>query len=96
MAMKKTKSQVTFVFRPDGNGSHKVALAGSFNDWQPSEGKMTRQKDGSFRKRIQLEPGEYRYKFVVDGNWICDPQAERQVTNPYGTLDSLVTVVRNH
>jgi len=92
MVIKKGKSaQVTFVYHPSDN-CRQVALAGTFNDWQPEEGRMTRQKDGSFRKRIKLEPGTHRYKFIVDGQWIEDPDAESTVPNEYGTSDALVEV----
>jgi len=91
MIFKKGKSQVTFVYQPE-NDCNKVLLAGTFNDWEPTKGKMTRQKDGSFRKRVNLKPGEYRYKFFVDGNWVEDPQADQLVPNEFGTCDSLVTI----
>lgn len=91
MLIKKGKSQVTFVYQPV-DGCRKVHLAGSFNNWQPSEYPMTRQKDGTFRKRLNLEPGEYRYKFLVDGQWVEDPQADSVVPNEYGTYDSLVKI----
>jgi 1,4-alpha-glucan branching enzyme len=90
MVLKNGKS-VTFVFQP-GDSCHSVALAGTFNGWEPDKGKMTRQKDGSYRKRLTLGPGEYRYKFFVDNQWIEDPQAERQQPNEFGTRDSVVVV----
>ena len=91
MLIKKGKSQVTFVYQPV-NGCRKVQLAGSFNAWEPDACTMTRQKDGSYRKRLTLEPGEYRYKFLVDGTWIEDSTADSLVRNEYGTYDSLVKV----
>jgi 1,4-alpha-glucan branching enzyme len=90
MVLKNGKT-VTFVFRPDGS-CREVSLAGTFNSWEPSKGRMTRQKDGSYRKRLTLSPGEHRYKFFVDNNWIEDPQAERQQPNEFGTQDSVVVV----
>ncbi len=91
MVLKNGKT-VTFVYRPDQNDCQNVALAGTFNDWQPEKGKMTRQKDGSFRRRLNLMPGEHRYKFVVDNTWLEDPQADKQTTNEFGTKDSVVVV----
>ena len=91
MLIKKGKSQVTFVFQP-ANGCQRVALVGSFNDWAPEACSMARQKDGSFRKKLSLQPGEYRYRFLVDGEWITDPQADSVVPNAFGTTDSLVKV----
>lgn len=87
----KKKSQITFVYSPD-NGCRKVQLVGSFNNWEPTTAGMTRQKDGTYRKRLTLEPGEYRYKFLVDGAWVADTTADGLVPNPFGTHDSLVTV----
>lgn len=91
MIIRKGKSQVTFVYQPD-NAVKEVCVVGSFNNWDPKQGKMTRQKDGTFRKRFQLPPGEHRYKFLVDGQWICDPEAERCVPNEFGSSDALITV----
>jgi len=91
MVIQKGKSQITFVYRPEAD-CQRVQLAGSFNDWQPDDSKMTRQKDGTYRKRLQLPPGEHRYKFLVDGKWVEDPEAERLAANPYGTRDCVVTV----
>lgn len=91
MVEKKGKSQITFVYSPNGQ-CKKVFVVGTFNDWQPLQGKMTRQKDGSFRKRIQLPPGEYRYKFIVDDQWVVDPQAEALVPNAFGTSDAVILV----
>ena len=91
MIIKKGKSQVTFVYQPEGTCG-RVELAGSFNGWQPDGGRMARQKDGTFRRRLQLDPGEHRYKFLVDGQWVEDPEAEHQAMNAFGTCDSVVTV----
>jgi hypothetical protein len=92
MVERKGRSQITFIYRPQDGQCQQVSLAGSFNDWQPALGKMVKQKDGSYRKRLQLDPGEHRYKFYVDGQWIADREAECNVPNPFGTVDSLVIV----
>ena len=91
MVEKKGRSQITFVYTPNGH-CKRVFVVGTFNDWQPQQGRMTRQKDGSFRKRLQLTPGEYRYKFIVDDQWVVDPQAEALVPNAFGTSDAMVRV----
>ena len=89
MTIKKGKSQVTFVYSPS-NHCRSAAVVGDFNDWQADQGKMIRQKDGTYRKRLQLSPGEHRYKFLIDGEWFVDPEAEAQMPNAFGTMDSLV------
>lgn len=70
-----------------------VFLAGDFNQWQLQTNRMTKSKDGSYRTIVKLPPGEYQYKFVVDGRWRNDPQAKSQVMNRYGTLNSVIRVV---
>ncbi len=48
-----------------------VALAGTFNNWNQSQLLFAREGDG-WVCRIDLAPGKYEYKFIVDGNWITD------------------------
>lgn len=49
-----------------------VCLAGSFNDWRNNELKMKRTSTG-WELPLTLATGNYEYKFIVDGNWITDP-----------------------
>lgn len=67
--LKTGKSRVTFRFRPVNSRSAKaVYLAGSFNDWKPTELKMDGPDDsGLYQTTQELEPGRYEYKFVIDG-----------------------------
>lgn len=88
---KKVSKTVTFVCNLK-NDAEKVFLAGDFNQWNPQAERMTRSKDGSFRARIQLPPGEYQYKFVIDGIWFNDPSAQAQVMNQHRSLNSVIRV----
>jgi len=65
-----------------------VYLAGNFNQWHPQAKRMTKYKDGSFRSKLKLLPGQYQYKFIIDGEWHIDPDAPYQALNSYGTLNS--------
>ena len=49
-----------------------VFLVGDFNNWNPTIEKMDKVDD-RFEVRLFLLPGTYRYKFVVDGASIPDP-----------------------
>ena len=93
MAIKQTiaKKQVTFTCNVNSE-SQAVYLVGDFNDWRPTAGKMNKGKNGAFQIKMKLAPGDYQYKFIVDGVWLNDPNAEEQVMNPYGTLNSIVRV----
>jgi hypothetical protein len=43
--------------------------------------------NGAWETTIQLAPGTYRYKFVVDGVWITDPN------NPAFNKDSFDSIL---
>jgi chromosome partitioning protein len=73
--------------------AREVFLAGDFNQWRVNEeSKMELREDGRWVKKIQLEPGSYRYRFVVDGQWRNDPENQVRQTNPFGSMDSLLEV----
>ncbi|MFH0964524.1 MAG: isoamylase early set domain-containing protein [Planctomycetota bacterium] len=84
--------EVTFICT-DAGVAKKVYVTGDFNGWDPTATRMTRVKDGTFRVRQVLAAGTHEYKFVVDGEWRHDPEAEGQVTNPHGTINSVFQVL---
>jgi len=56
-----------------------VGIAGEFNGWKPAA--MTKGADGTWTVDIPLEPGEYGYKFVVNGSdWELDPSNPNKKT----------------
>jgi 1,4-alpha-glucan branching enzyme len=74
-------------------GAERVYLCGDFNQWRPASLRMIGDRDaGLWEKRLVLSPGRYEYKFVVDGNWTHDPDARENVSNVYGSLNSVVEV----
>ena len=91
MVIRQGKSQVTFVFKP-ANSARQVAVVGTFNNWDPAKGRMRKSRDGSYRKRVNLQPGTYEYKFLVDGCWFVDPDAEAAVPNPFGDYNSVLNL----
>jgi hypothetical protein len=50
-----------------------VFLAGTFNNWNPVANPMQRTQKEGWQIDLQLAPGRYEYKFVVDGKWCCEP-----------------------
>jgi 1,4-alpha-glucan branching enzyme len=71
--------------------AREVYLVGEFNNWNPRADRMVKTK-GAFRKTLQLPPGEYQYKFIVDGQWHNDPSAAKQIPNEFGTTNSVIRV----
>jgi len=65
------------LFKLKGYGSaQEVILSGTFDDWHEHELPMKRTETG-WALSYTLGPGNYEYKFIVDGKWIVDPE------NPY-------------
>ncbi|MCD6412903.1 MAG: glycogen-binding domain-containing protein [Elusimicrobia bacterium] len=50
--------------------ARKVNIAGEFNEWSKDKDEMTKDSDGYFRIKLDLSPGIYEYKYIVDGEWI--------------------------
>ena len=71
---KKTDSATVFECRAADAKS--VFLAGSFNDWNPQSTPMEQTAAGRWETALELTPGRYEYKFIVDGNWCCEPGRE--------------------
>ncbi len=81
---------VEFVF-PDPNAKE-VYIAGDFNGWRIGEEAKLEKRNGVWVKSMTLPPGRYRYRFVVDGRWMDDPNNPMKEKNPYGELDSLLNI----
>jgi CubicO group peptidase (beta-lactamase class C family) len=68
-----------------------VSVAGSFNNWNPRETICTR--DGNiWLCRLDLKPGRYSYKFVVDNKFIVDPSNRQIETDSTGDNNSFFIV----
>jgi len=71
-------------------GAHSVAVAGSFNSWQPEQAKTT--GNGGWVTELTIGPGRYEYMFVVDGQWMADPNAKEFAPNPFGGQNSVLVI----
>jgi 1,4-alpha-glucan branching enzyme len=80
---------IQFIIKP-GNGAKKVQLAGDFTDWRPVE--MRKQKSGAFAATVPVPPGNHEYKFILEGQWIVDPDNRDWACNPFGTLNSVAHI----
>ena len=76
--------------------AHDVRIAGDFNGWVPDKGvRSLIESDGETRvwtKILQLPPGRYRYRYVVDGEWREDPDNPDVEANPPGDRNSVLVV----
>ena len=59
-------------YLPAFKNADRVYLSGSFNGWSTTQTPMTRVNDG-WMADVDLKPGKYTYKYIVDGKWNPDP-----------------------
>ena len=71
-----------------------VRIAGDFNGWVPDKGvRSLIESEGATRvwtKILQLPPGTYQYRYVVDGEWREDPDNPERADNEVGRSSVLV------
>lgn len=80
------RKRVTFKYK--NMQAKKVELAASFASWQRRA--MTKKEDGSWDTAVDLAPGKYLYKFVVDESWIKDPANPKAQPDGYGGESSVL------
>jgi 1,4-alpha-glucan branching enzyme len=69
-----------------------VALAGSFNGWDPKRTPLRKNGEGIWGTTLKLAPGRYEYRFVADGEWLSDPTSGESVPNDFGSTNSVRVV----
>lgn len=73
--------------------ARKVLLAGDFNGWSPMGTPLqTNGRPGVWVAKLPLPRGRYRYRLIVDGKWMTDPNNQYVETNEYGELNNIVEV----
>ena len=82
---------VKFIYQPLIGGKREVFLAGDFNGWSENHDKME-EINGIYEKVLQLEKGKYSYKFIVDGKWTIDINADEFIADGFGGQNSVVNV----
>ncbi len=73
-------------------GANAVFIAGSFNEWKPEKTPLIHVGSGKWVGDLEVKAGRHEYLFVVDGQWIPDPNAKETVPNPFGGTNSILVV----
>jgi len=75
------------------NGAKRLAIAGDFNNWTPAATPLRANDElGVWEAAVDLPPGRYRYRLVVDDHWTTDPHNAYVETNPFGELNNIVEI----
>ncbi len=100
--LKKVYNHNMYTVKPDSNGNahfflkgyedaQKVILSGTFNRWNEEDFKMKKVK-GGWKLSLKLKPDTYQYKFIVDGNWMEDPDNPNKEYNEHYTFNSILNL----
>jgi 5'-AMP-activated protein kinase regulatory beta subunit len=90
---KSKTSRKRITFRLKAQPGSEVYIAGDFNNWDPSARRMKETDgNGNFSATMLLKPGEYQYKYIVNGQWSIDPECEEWIPNSMGSLNSVIRV----
>lgn len=96
MSKEKSKTTEFSCHVPDDSG---VFLAGTFNDWQMDATPMTKDAQGTWKANLELPSGRHEFKFVVNGDWCCEPGCDETnrdcpkcEPNSFGSMNRVVDV----
>lgn len=95
MSKQKAKSTELSCHAPNAST---LFLAGTFNDWKTDTTPLAKDDQGNWKAELQLPAGRHEFKFVVDGQWCCEPgcqgaaECPKCVPNAFGTMNRFVDV----
>lgn len=69
-----------------------VPLAGEFTNWESRPLGLAKGSGGRWSTTIELAPGKYEYRLLIDGAWSDHPEASHRVPNAFGTENCLLIV----
>ena len=88
---------ITFTYDGGDDNISSVHVTGTFNNWaatiESGGWEMTDEEGNNIWTTTRtLEPGNYLYKFVVDGNWYHDENNPEREEDGYGGYNSILTI----
>ena len=91
----KSKPVCKVTFSVPAEEAKKVAVLGTFNDWSEKKAvALKKLKNGTFKGTVNLEKdNSYEFKYLVDGTYVNDDQADAYAWSDYaGAENSVVNV----
>ena len=88
----KSKPECKITFVVPAKEADKVEVAGYFNDWKLSE--LKKYKNGNFKAQFNLPVDkEYQFRYVVDGEWVNETEADAYQWNDFAAAENSVVTV---
>ncbi len=97
----KTPIATPIEFSCHAPGAKAVFIAGTFNDLKPDATPLQPEPiSDQWSVSLPLPAGHHEFKFVVDGEWGCEPGCghaytgcPKCVANPFGTMNRVLEVL---
>lgn len=87
----KSKPVCKVTFSLEAKEAKNVAVVGDFNKWSSRNGALKKLKNGTFKGTLSLpKEGTFEYKYLVDGSFVNDAQADRYQWNDYAGSENSV------
>ncbi len=89
----KSKPVCKVTFTVPAKEANEVVVAGNWNEWNTSAEPLKKLKNGTFKTTIDLETGSsYEFKYVVDGTWQNDEQADAYAWNEFASENGVLNL----
>lgn len=71
-----------------------VSVIGDFNEWNEEDGALSKLKNGTFKGSFDLDKdAAYEFKYIVDGVYVNDPEADSYKWNDFAGAENSVLEV---
>ena len=85
----KSKPICKVTFSVDANEAKEVVVVGTFNEWNTQATSLKKLKNGTFKTTLDLEKDKsYEFRYVVDGTYVNDAQADAYAWSDYAAADN--------
>ncbi|OAB25134.1 Carbohydrate-binding module 48 (Isoamylase N-terminal domain) [Flavobacterium fryxellicola] len=90
----KTKPVCKVTFSVKAAGANQASVIGDFNNWNESEGVLSKLKNGTFKGVFDLDKdAAYEFKYLIDGVFVNEPEADSFKWNAFAGNENSVLVV---
>ena len=85
----KSKPVCKVTFSVPAKEAKNVAVVGSFNEWNTEATELKKLKNGTFKGTVDLaSEASYEFRYVVDGSYINDEQADAYAWNDFAATEN--------
>jgi len=85
----KSKPICKVTFTVPAEDAKEVAVVGDFNNWNAKNSNLKKLKNGTFKGVLDLEKNNtYEFRYLVDGNYINDEQADSYKWNDFANTEN--------